>query len=166
MHLQPFLQNENTNVLEFHIKAENNDGKCIDLHTSSRSLKKLKDKFRNWKTTKYIAYHKNHLVYLYDMTDDNQIVFSKILSDQPRHIENITIVPYSYSKHPTYVFPCLNDIDYVHEYSISEARITNRVSVVIKHDEYGDQICIEYKHSANVDIDKIETTIDNVLQNI
>jgi hypothetical protein len=101
---------------------------------------------------------------MYDLTDDNQIVFSKLCDTLPTWQNTLCIVPYTYSKHPTYIFPCVNDIDYVNEYTLSEARITNRISIFIKTDAHGTYLYIEYKHSSQVDTDKIETIINNILQ--
>ncbi len=149
----------NTNIIEIYLVDKN-----PSMQANDKMLKRIKEKYKNWKTTKYISYHKNHLVYMYDLTDDNQIVFSKLCDTMPTWQDNICIVPYTYSKHPTYVFPCVDEIDHVNEYTLSEAKITNRVSIFIKTDRYGTYLYIEYKHSSQVDIEKIETIINNILQ--
>ena len=92
-------------------------------------------------------------------------IYSKIL-EKNKLIDNIYVSSYNYSKLPIYLFPCVNDIHYVNEYSLTEAKITNRLSVIIKQDSYGEYLFLEYKHSPNVDVDKVESSINNVLKQL
>jgi hypothetical protein len=76
------------------------------------------------------------------------------------------IISYKFSKLPTHLFPCLNDIDDVVEYSLSEYKLTNRLSLIIRKDSYGQYVYIEYKHSQQMDVEKIEANINNIINNI
>ena len=108
-------------------------------------------------------------MYIYDLTDDNQIVCSKLIEKDliiDTNNINLYIISYKHNKVPVHLFPCLNDIDYVSEYTLTEIKITNRLSIIIKEDEYGKYVYIEYKHSSHVDIEKIEQNINNIINNI
>jgi hypothetical protein len=76
------------------------------------------------------------------------------------------MISYKLSKLPTHLFPCLNDIDDIVEYTISEYKLTNRLSIMIRKDNYGQYAYIEYKHSPQIDIEKIENSINNVIKNV
>lgn len=155
---------DNTNLLNIYL-IQNASPDPIKKDIRSNKAKEIQDKFRNWKTTKYIAYYRNHLTYLYDLTDDNQTVFTKV-SNNIIEQDNLLIVDYSYNKQPIYIFPCVNDIDYVDEYSLIESKINNRISLIIRKDTVGSSIYIEYKHSPNVDIDKTNSIIQDLLRKL
>ena len=126
---------------------------------------------KNTKPVKYMSYSRNELTYLYDLTDDNQIVFSKIMQkteviETKQSNLNLYMISYKHNKVPVHLFPCLNDIDYVCEYTLTEYKLSNRLSLIIREDEYGRYVYIEYKHSANVEMDKIEQYINNIVSNI
>ena len=160
--LQEYL-NDTTNLVEIHVLQNNMPTDIIDIRLLENSH--IKSKFKNWKTTKYISYHMNHLIYQYDLTDDNQVLYTKLLQNN-QQTDKIYASSYNYSKLPIYIFPCVKDINYVNEYSITECKISNRISLMLKKDIFGQYLYIEYKHSPNVDIEKIELSINNVLKQI
>jgi hypothetical protein len=166
IHLQSHLSNT-TNLIEIYfVENKPDDDKRINIKVDKDFLAYVKNKYKVWKTTKYIMYMHNHLTYIYDLTDDNQLVFSKIMQKyEYAHSKNLLILSYAYSKLPTYLFPCTNDIDDIVEYTINEARISNRISLVLKEDAFESYIYIEYKHCQQVDLDKIEDTINNIISN-
>ena len=156
---------ENTNLVEIYCTQQRGNTNTIDICLDHIYIENIKSKFKNWKTSKHIAYHRNHLIYLYDLTDDNQVVYTKILS-QNKFMPKCYVSSYCYSKLPIYLFPCTKDINYVNEYAISECKISNRVSLIIKEDNYGKYLYIEYKHSPNVDLEKINSTIQQIMDKI
>jgi hypothetical protein len=161
---------EGTNLVEIYCipkQSKDTDDTIINLKVDSTFVSDVESKFKNWKTTKYMAYRHQHLTYLYDLTDDNQIAFSKLANKCEKIAGGSKLfTSYNYSKVPTHLFPCVKDIDDVQEYTITESKINNRVSVIIRRDEFGATVYIEYKHSPNVDIDKIESTIQTLLKTI
>ena len=71
-------------------------------------------------------------------------------------------------KFPQYIFPCTNEIDNISIYLIKEFKINNRISLMIRYDYLNDNVVsksfnIEYRHSPNVEIDKINEYINNLV---
>lgn len=167
-------EKSNSNIIEIYFikPIKNND--VVDIRIEDNIIKKISEKYKNLKSNKpvkYITYHRNELMYTYDLTDDNQIVYSKLMEnclyiDTNSDNTNLYMMSYKHSKVPIHLFPCLNDIDYVCEYTLTEIKLTNRLSLIIREDEYGKYVYIEYKHSSQVDIEKIEQNINNIIKNI
>jgi len=163
------------NLIEIYIKkagiANAQDDNIIDICIDDKMIELIQYKYKNFKTTKYICYYRNELCYVYDMTDDNQYVYSKLkkidntIPTKRREYE-LYMISYKFSKLPTHLFPCLNDIDDVVEYTLSECKLTNRLSLIIRKDNYGQYVYIEYKHSPQMDIEKIQANINNIINNI
>jgi hypothetical protein len=88
-------------------------------------------------------------------------------------IDNILVICSKNNKQPNYTFPCTNEIDSISEYIIKEYKISNRISLILRGDSGGDSgseeintLYIEYRHSNNVDIDKINETINKIIRKI
>lgn len=141
------------------------DVKKINICTDENMIKKIKDTCKNCKNSKYISYHRNELIYTYDLTNDNQFVNSKIKLEDVIN-DKYYIISYNDIKTSTHLFPCTNDISYVSEYSINEYKISNRLSIIIKEEEQLKMVYIEYKHSPNVDIEKVQLQIDTIFNNL
>ncbi len=163
VHLESFLKNK-SNLIEMYLCESYGDPSLrYDIKVSHSKCNAIRSKYRNWKTTKYIAYSRNHQTYLYDLTDDNQHVFTKYTTNTKYDGNHLYILSYEHSKLPTHLFPCVNDIDDISEYTIEECKISNRISLNIKVDKYGAYVYVEYKHSPQVDLDKIEGMIQGIL---
>lgn len=142
---------------------------CIDISIDENTITKVQRLYKNCKISKYKAYHRNELVYIYELNEDSQFVYSKIREDHKQiPIANVGVHCYSYkfSKLPTHLFSCTNNIDHIVEYSISEYKITNRLSVIIRSDDYGKYLYIQYKHSDNVEIEKVNSNINSIIDTI
>ena len=164
--IQDILSDTTTLVEMYFTKYSVKEGDtCIDLHAPDNIISKIQEKYKNCKTTKYMTYSRNELTYVYDLTDDNQMVVSK-LREKDACDGNNYVIAYKYSKLPTHLFPCVSDIDYSIEYTLHEYKLSNRLAIIIRKDEYGTYAYIEYKHSANVDVEKIQGYITNILQSI
>ena len=168
--LHSILGTDVPNLIEIYITKHNSDDKSvIDIRTNDAVINTLQRIYKNFKTTRYISYNRNELNYLYDLTDDHQYVYSKLRENDcviPAGQYKMYMISYKLSKLPTHLFPCLNDIDDIVEYTISEFKLTNRLSIMIRKDNYGQYAYIEYTHSSQIDIDKIETSINNVIKNV
>ena len=173
--LQDIDSTELPNLIEIYIKkignANSSDNNVIDIRVDDKMLDLIQHKYKNFKTTKYICYYRNELCYVYDMTDDNQYVYSKLKKidstiPAKRREYELYMISYKFSKLPTHLFPCLNDIDDVVEYTLSEYKLTNRLSLIIRKDNYGQYVYLEYKHSSQMDIEKIQANINNIMNNI
>lgn len=163
---------ECANLVEIYIKHNKSNPKnVIDICISDKMINLIYSKYKNFKTTKYICYYRNELCYVYDLTDDNQYVYSKLkkkdntMVTKQREYE-LYMISYKLSKLPTHLFPCLNDIDHVVEYTLSEYKFTNRLSLIIRKDKDGQYLYIEYRHSTQMDIEKIDSNINHIINNI
>ena len=136
----------------------------VELHENF--INNVKDQYKNWKVTSYVTYYKNDMAYVYDLSNDNQIVYTKYRQSDKiinkKHI-NLYAISYNHSKLPTHVFPCLNNLDNRCEYTLREVKLTNRLSLVIKEEDNISSIYIEYRHSQQVEIAKIEEYIHSVV---
>lgn len=161
------LLSDTTTLIEIYFTKcpVKSDDLCIDITASDSIISKIQEKYKNCKTTKYMTYSRNELTYIYDLTDDNQMVTTKLQENEICN-NNIYAVSYKYSKLPTHLFPCVTDIDYAIEYTIHEYKLTNRLAIIIRKDEHGSYAYVEYKHSPNVDVEKIQGCITNLLQTI
>lgn len=163
------LVSDNINHIEIYFINPITNSDIIDIKSNDMFINKIYEKYKNMKSikpVKYMSYYKNELVYLYDLSNDNQMVYSKLRQDDLIISSNIYAISYKYSKAPIHLFPCSNNIDNTLEYTLIEYKITNRLSLIIHQDDYCKYAYIEYKHSSNVDIDKIEQTINNIIHNI
>ena len=126
--------------------------------------------YKKSRVEKYKSYTHMERIYTYELSNDNQYVSSKIKKHMDI-LDNIFVICSKNNKQPNYTFPCTNEIDSVSEYIIKEYKISNRISLILRSD-IGDSraeiktLYIEYRHSNNVDIDKINETINKIIRKI
>lgn len=128
--------------------------------------------YKKSRVEKYKSYTHKERIYTYELSNDNQYVSSKIKKHMDI-IDNILVICSKNNKQPNYTFPCTNEIDSISEYIIKEYKISNRISLILRCDSGGDSgseeintLYIEYRHSNNVDIDKINETINKIIRKI
>ena len=127
--------------------------------------------YKKSRVEKYKSYTHKERIYTYELSNDNQFVSSKIKKHMDI-LDNIFVICSKNNKQPNYTFPCTNEIDSVSEYIIKEYKISNRISLILRCDSCdsgGEEIktlYIEYRHSNNVDIDKINETINKIIRKI
>jgi len=111
-------------------------------------------------------------IYTYELSNDNQYVTSKmkklskyiVRKNMPLN-SDLYIIASKIDKYPQYTFPCTNNIDNISEYSIKEYKISNRISIIIRtDDEKTKTLSIEYRHSLNVEIDKMNEIINKIIR--
>ena len=164
------------NLIEIYI-INTNKGKhdnIIDVPLSSRNnLESFIDNYyKKSRVEKYKSYTHKERVYTYELSNDNQYVSSKIKKNIDI-IENILVICSKNDKQPNYTFPCTNDIDNITEYILKEYKISNRISLIMRSDIIDNvnnkeikTLYIEYRHSNNVDTDKINDTINKIIKKI
>jgi hypothetical protein len=162
---------EDTNLLEIYICNKQVSDNVIDITLNDIKIQKLKNKFKNTKIAKYNVFYKNNLSYTYDDSNDNQIVNTKITHKNlyittKKSFGDFYAISYKEDKLPTHYFPCSNDIDYISEIYIAEVKINNRISLIIKTDNNITSSYIQYRHANNVEIDKVQNTIEMLLKTI
>jgi hypothetical protein len=128
--------------------------------------------YKKSRVEKYKSYTHKERIYTYELSNDNQYVSSKIKKHMDI-IDNILVICSKNNKQPNYTFPCTNEIDSISEYIIKEYKISNRISLILRGDSGWDSgseeintLYIEYRHSNNVDIDKINETINKIIRKI
>lgn len=153
-----------------------NAGNTIDVNINSDIETIIEKKYKKYKEEKYKSYHYKDKVYTYELSNDNQYVTSKIMiiskyDNCKSSKSKIFILSYKIDKFPQYIFPCTNDIDNISTYTIKEFKINNRISLMLRYDYLnGDDkyvvsksFYIEYRHSPNVEIVKINEYINNLV---
>ena len=158
------IKTDKTNLIEIYF-INNNDDNKINLIINKDNIDKILVKYKFKNINKYKTYYKNNLSYTYDLENDAQTVIEKNLENN-KILNNIVILSYYENKYPTYIFNCTNEIDHEIKYEIYEYKINNRIILNIRkeNDEYS--IYIQYRHSNNVDIEKIENIINNIIKEI
>lgn len=123
--------------------------------------------YKKSRVEKYKSYTHKERIYTYELSNDNQYVSSKIKKNMDI-LDNILVICSKNNKQPNYTFPCTNEIDSISEYTIKEYKISNRISLIMHNDSDDDikTLYIEYRHSNNVDIDKINETINKIIRKI
>jgi len=142
--------------------------KVIDLVMDNDIIKAVENKFRNPKVSSYKSYYMNDKIYTYDLENDNQIVISKHkvnskIIRRHRCQTDALIMSYKIDKYPPYTFPCTDEIDYISSYTIKEFKINNRITVNIRTEDGESTVYIEYRHSDNVELDKVNEIIGKLL---
>lgn len=143
----------------------------IDVNISCDIEGIIEKKYKKYKEEKYKSYHHKDKVYTYELSNDNQYVSSKIMTTSKYVKYNksgLFILSSKIDKFPQYIFPCTNDIDNISTYIIKEFKINNRISLMLRNDylnneEIAKSFYIEYRHSPNVEIDKINEYINNLI---
>jgi len=168
MNSQILFDENSCNNVQIFILDKINDMNVIDLKTSHDLINKVR-KHYNFKKNNYVTFCIDDLQYQYDKNNDNQIVTSKKINHacSEKHKNFYTYSVYSnISKLPMYLFPCTDNIDNKIEYTLEEYNINNRISLVIRSDQYCSYLYITYNHSQQVEIQKIESCIKNILSYI
>lgn len=154
------------NLVEFYIIKTGQTENVINVKTAENIIARVREKYANWKTSEYVAFYRNGLIYQYDKSNDAQTLYSKTIMKYSDTYNNVCAISHRVSKLPTYLFPCLNDIDERTEFTLHECKISNRISIVIRKDQYCTSVYIEYKHSPQAENEKNEDIIRNILNNI
>lgn len=158
------LITDNTNLIEIYL-INNYINNCLNLNIKDDLIEKIKNKYKFKQKNDYKSYYKEGLIYTYDINNDSQVVNNKLLENMII-INNYSVLIYNENKYPTYIFSCSDDIDHYTNYSIIECRINNRISINIRIENEIKILYIQYKHSNNVDIEKIENIINSIMKNI
>jgi hypothetical protein len=168
------LIDNDTNLIEIFLCSNiKKDANVIDVSISEELVNKISNKFKKTREITYSIFNRCNLSYIYDMSNDSQIVTTKLAyknkylyNNRSKIFNNYYIISYKENKLPTQYFPCTNDIDYKTTYNIKEFRIDNRIIIIIREEEGIYTSYIQYRHSINVDLDKIQDTLNNLIKTI
>lgn len=165
ININKYISTDEVNLIEIYlIKSKNTNS--INVTTSDKVEKIVDTFYKKSRVEKYKSYFHKERVYTYELSNDNQHVYTKI----KKHVDiinNILVIASKQDKQPNYTFPCTNDIDNISEYTIKEYKISNRLSLIMQYDTDNIKtLCIEYKHSQNVDIDKINEQITKIISKV
>jgi hypothetical protein len=159
------LLTDNTNLIELYL-TNNNDNTITSLNIDKNIIDKIESQFKFKQKVNYVSFYKEDLVYTYELSSDSQFVSSKTVENISNFNKNFEIILYNENKYPTYQFSCTNYIDNKVLYNIKECKINNRICILIKEENDKYSLLIQYKHSNNVDIDKVINIIDNIILKI
>ena len=188
INLKEFITDD-VNIIElFLCKDSDKDTSVIDVNITSDFESIIEKKYKKYKEERYKSYHHKDKVYTYELSSDNQYVSSKITmkseiiknntnntnntntTNNTDAKPNIFILSSKIDKFPQYIFPCTNDIDNISTYLIKEFKINNRISLMLRYDYLNGEdkvvsksFYIEYRHSPNVEIDKINEYVNNLV---
>lgn len=177
INLKDFLADD-VNIIEIFFCKDSSgslgtsENSVINVNISSDIESIIEKKYKKYKGEKYKSFHYKDKVYTYELTSDNQYVFSKIMKgakyEKYNNKQSLFILTSKIDKFPQYIFPCTNEIENISTYTINEYKIANRVSLMIRYDyenneEVAKTFYIEYRHSPNVEIDKINEHINSLV---
>jgi hypothetical protein len=170
INLNDYVTDE-TNIVELYFVNKIIDDKTIEVNMPNSISDIINKLYKKTKEEKYKMYFMKDKIYTYELSNDNQYVISKNKKTNSMYKTkkgNIYIIGSKIDKYPQHVFPCTNDIDNISEIMVEEYKITNRISLIIKSDvnDNGKTLVIEYKHSNNVELDKIMEIINKIVRNI
>jgi hypothetical protein len=151
---------DNTNLIEIYLLSKKNNN---SIALESGLINKIKSTFKKTKQYSTVIYCRNNYNYLYDLTNDNQIVYSKIIENDRIMNNKYLILAFNEIKLPTHLFACTNDIDYKYNNDLIEFKINNRITITIKNN---DSCYITYKHNKDVDIDKIQENLNDIISKL
>jgi len=175
---------DDVNIIEIFLCNDSKDNdsdasiSVIDVNITSDFESFIEKKYKKYKEERYKSYHHKDKVYTYELSSDNQYVSSKITmkselikNNNANAKSNLFILSSKIDKFPQYIFPCTNDIDNITMYLIKEFKINNRISLMLRYDYLNgceDKVVsksfnIEYRHSLNVEIDKINEYVNNLI---
>jgi hypothetical protein len=154
------LITENTNIIEIYLlnKNKRND---YDIYIDDVTMSNIKKKFKLTRETTLVYFNRKNLTYVYDLSNDSQYVFLRKLEHYKKS-NLIFAVSFNEMKLQTHSFACTDDIDTRTEYKLQEYKINNRISLIIKNNN----ILITYKHSKEVDLEKINEIVNNIIRKI
>ena len=159
------------NVIEVYLCRKNKGINVFDVTVDQNVINNIENKFKNPKKASYKSYYMKDKVYTYELSNDNQIVHSKYkvkheYIPRDRKVYDVFVVASKIEKFPPYLFPCTNEIDHVSSYTIKEFKINNRISIMIRSEDDIHTVYIEYKHSQNVELDKMNETINRLIKTL
>lgn len=159
------LITDDTNIIEIYLLNPDNSKLSswkTSIYNDDTYLNKVRKNFKLTRNTTYKYYMRNNLTYVYDTSNDSQYVFARKLEKENTTHRRLYGISYNEMKLQPYSFACTNNIDNVVEYKFEEFKINNRLSIIIKNNN----IYICYKHNKDVDIDKIQETINYVIKKL
>ena len=161
MNLEHYIKKD-TDIINIYFCKSIEENNCINLINVKQNVK-LKFTKRD-----FAVYYKNDIFYIYDLLNDSQFTYkSKLLNHAMINYKNkfLSINSYKEQKVSCYLFPSTNNISKKSKYTLEEYRINNRLSFSIKKENNIKIAFITYKHSSNVDIDKMNIDLNDFIEN-
>jgi len=157
------LISDDTNIIEIYLMNDKKteDSNKVNILISDDIINKIKQKFKITKETTLVYFNRNNLSYVYDLSNDSQYVYLRKLENTMIK-SNFYFLAFNEMKMQTHSFACTNDIDNRIQYKYLEFKINNRISIIIKNNN----LYIYYRHSKEVDIDKIQEIINGIIRKI
>ena len=161
---------DNINVVEVYFSKKQQTPNVVDVTVTDEAVSLIESRFKNGKEESFKAYYMKDKAYVYELANDNQIVTSKYKVNAKYVSRNrpydLFVLSSKIEKYPPYMFPCTNEIDHVSTYTIKEFKINNRITLNIRAEDNIKTIYIEYRHSPNVEIDKMNEIVNRLAKNL
>jgi hypothetical protein len=161
MNLENHINTETDIINIYFCKSIENN--CINLLPIKKNLK-LKFTKRD-----FAVYYKKNLLYIYDQSNDSQFTYKlKLLNHEIINENNklLSINSYKETKVSCYLFPSTDTLSKKSKYTLEECRINNRLTFSIKTENNIKIAFITYKHSLNVDINKMNNDLNEFIRDI
>ena len=157
------LITDNTNIIEIYMcnPLKTKEDLKIDIHINNDILNNIRKKFKLTKQTTLVYYNRNNLCYVYDLSNDSQYLYLRKLENKQDY-NKLYGLAFNEMKMQSHSFACTNEIDNKCEYNVEEFKINNRISLIIRNNN----VYISYKHSKEVEIDKIQEIINKIITKI
>ena len=164
--INSFINDNNVNLIEIYLSSSKENDDKIDINVNNETLEKLKSLFKNTREITYIYFYKNNLEYIYDTSNDSQLLITrKFIKDEYKTTNkkyNLYSIAFNENKLPNHYFPCTNDIDNREDVKVIEFKINTRLSILIRNNNY----LIQYRHNVMVDLDKTQDIINTLIKKI
>ena len=157
------LITDNTNIIEIYMcnPLKTKEDLKIDIHINNDIINNIRKKFKLTKQTTLVYYNRNNLCYVYDLSNDSQYLYLRKLENKQDY-NKLYGLAFNEMKMQSHSFACTNEIDNKCEYNVEEFKINNRISLIIRNNN----VYISYKHSKEVEIDKIQEIINKIITKI
>ena len=163
LNLHNLITND-TNIIEIYLLSslsQNKMDNSINIFINNAILNKIRRSFKIARETTLIYFNRNNLSYVYDKNNDNQYVFLRKLENSIQE-NNLFAISFNEMKMQSHSFACTNDINNKCSYKITEFKINNRISLIIKNNN----LFIYYKHNKDVDLEKTNEIINSLIKKI
>ena len=77
ININSFINNNNVNLIEIYLSGSKENDDKIDINVNNETLEKLKGLFKNTRELTYIYFYKNNLEYIYDTSNDSQLLITR-----------------------------------------------------------------------------------------
>lgn len=163
MQLQDFIK-DNTNILEIYFCPEKIDPNASIFTCKWKDLPKLPlHMFKHRNDQELIEYAHRGLVYQYDVATDSQKTIQRSWIHD-KIIDKQYIVSLQEETLPVHRFPCTQEINDKTKFHRISYKWTNRIYLIVDMEEDYYTVYIRYQHVDNIDLEKMNEDLNQLLK--